>query len=150
MPGGGRSFQYAPAGVSGGIFESGAVGSVILRCRHLGTSLQWYRETLGWAPVASSDDGGERYATFSVGGILVSLWELPQGEQPARAGIRGQHVAIFVHDDLDALRRRLIERGIVAEEVIEAERYRSFRFDDPDGNVFAVTTAVGGLPPALA
>lgn len=134
--------DYAPGSMSTGPFAESATASVILRCRDLATAVPWYRECLGWAPVSSGSQGSDHHVTFSVGGLLISLWELPVGVEPAQAGIRGAYVAVFVHDDLEHLRDRLIERGVPARRIIEAGDFRSFRFSDPDGNVFEVTSSV--------
>ncbi|MBI2168675.1 MAG: VOC family protein [Actinobacteria bacterium] len=127
--------------MSAGVFEKSATASVILRCSDLANSLAWYREKLGWAPIGRGNEGGENFATFSVGGLLVSLWELPPDAEPARAGIRGAYVAIYIHADVAALRDRLLDRGVEARDTIQAGNFMSFRFADPDGNVFEVTTA---------
>ncbi|HLG01710.1 MAG TPA: VOC family protein [Acidimicrobiia bacterium] len=131
--------------MSTGAFEA-ATASVILRCRDLGTTVPWYRECLGWAPVSSGSEGGDHHVTFSVGGLLISLWELPVGVEPAQAGIRGAYVAMYVHENLERLRDRLTERGVAARAIIDAGDFRSFRFSDPDGNVFEVTSSVASTP----
>lgn len=136
--------------MTAGVFEGTAIASVILRCADLERSLQWYREKLGWAHLSRGVVGHEEFATYSAGGLLISLWQLPPGEAPARAGIRGAYVTIYVHDDVPTLRDRLVQRGVEAHDLIDVDTFTSFRFADPDGNVFEVTTAkAGAVPPVL-
>lgn len=128
------------------LFEESAVCSVVLPCRDLDASLHWYRDKLGWAAISRATEGSDVFATFSIGGLLVSLWELPDGEEAA-TDLAAPHIVIYVYQDFDRLRRRLAERGVELGDVIQAEHHAVFRFRDPDGNAFEVTTATGGEPP---
>ena len=90
-------------------------------------SKKFYGETLGWKLETDTPEvGGFRFGQ----GYLVAQ----QGAGSHGSG--GTHVAVRV-DDADAEHARLAQRGVGVSEVrVQPWGERSFRFSDPDGNVW--------------
>jgi catechol 2,3-dioxygenase-like lactoylglutathione lyase family enzyme len=97
-------------------------------------ALAWYRDVLGMRPTLV--DESNRFALLEAGPVRIALKE---GETT------GERL-VFLVDDLDTERRRLIDCGVAVGESREnvAEGYREIRLADPEGmpiRLFAWTGA---------
>jgi glyoxylase I family protein len=122
-------------------------------CRDLEPTIAFYRDTLGLQIVrdaASDDDPGARHVWFDAGdGSLVSFMEyavLPEGVVGAGST---HHFALRVgtHDELEAWRDYLRERGLECTEMLDRGAFHSIYLHDPDGHVVEIATGVSAGGP---
>lgn len=102
----------------------------VIRVARWQTTLRWYVDTLGLAPLLV--DTAHEFALLGAGVGRVGL----QGvKDPQASTSRARVRLVFQVADLDGERRRLIKCGIdVGEPVVySAEGYREIRFQDPEG-----------------
>src|SRR5438874_9858589 len=94
---------------SRGVFETATMAATIVRVRDVAASVSWYRDKLGLEPLHVGSDGPEHpIAAYSIAGSVVSLWQLPEGEERARdENDRNSYVVAVVDDDLEGLREVL-------------------------------------------
>ncbi|TMD59743.1 MAG: VOC family protein [Chloroflexi bacterium] len=108
-----------------------AVGHVGLTVRDLARAERFYRETIGFRPVAYHEGV---IAIFAVGDTQTDLFLMP-GE-PHEAEID------LISDDVDAMHTELVARGVECDAPRDEKRsgHRSFTFVDSEGNRVAVTS----------
>jgi catechol 2,3-dioxygenase-like lactoylglutathione lyase family enzyme len=102
----------------------------VIRVAKWQTTVRWYIDTLGLAPVLL--DAAHEFALLSAGGGRLGL----QGVKEAQAASgRGKVRLVFQVRDLDRESQRLIDEGVPVGEPIENqdEGYREIRFQDPEG-----------------
>lgn len=117
--------------------------ATVLRVRDVSESVRWWREKLGVEPLHVGADGDHPIAAFVVAGSIVSLWQLPAGEQRTKDdNDRNSYVVLVVGDDLVGLRDDLVGRGVDADEPRRSAGNEFFWFHDPDGNRFEVSRPV--------
>ncbi len=122
----------------GSIFDDATMGVTILRVRDVATSVEWYRDHLGVEPLHVGADGPEHpIATYQVGGIFFTLWQLPAGtERNDVADSTTYATFLLPHEtNLESRRRRLAVTGVRVDRVVRtSENNRLFQFSDLDGN----------------
>ncbi len=124
-----------------GIFDGAAMVTTIVRVRDVAASVRWYREKLGLEPVHVGYDGPEHpIAAYEIAGAVVSLWQLPPGEERAREhNDTNTYVCAIMTDDLEPARAALIDRGVDVGEIRCSANNEFFWFHDPDGNRFELS-----------
>ena len=108
-----------------------AVGHVGLTARDLSRAARFYREVIGFRPVAYHEGV---IAILAIGDTQTDLFLMP-GEQ------RDSEIDL-ISDDVDAMRAQLVARGVECDAPRDDKRsgHRSFTFVDTEGNRVAVTT----------
>jgi len=124
----------------------GALGPVtmvttVLRVSDLAASVTWFRDRLGIEPVFVSPHGAaEPLASFPFAGAVLTLWQLPPGEERNRTDLdRTSYVVVVVDGELDPIHDRLESAGVEVTEVAPGADNERFYFFDPDGNRFEVS-----------
>jgi catechol 2,3-dioxygenase-like lactoylglutathione lyase family enzyme len=127
-----------------GPFEAATLAATIVRVRDVAASVNWYRDKLGLEPVHVGSDGPEHpIAAYSIAGAVVSLWQLPSGEERTRdENDRNSYVVAVVDDDLEAVRELLASRGVEVSEVRRTANNEYCWFYDPDGNRFELSRPI--------
>ncbi|QUH03554.1 VOC family protein [Saccharopolyspora erythraea] len=100
---------------------------VSLMVRDLDDALEFYTGALGMRPRTDRPTSGVRGAWLDLGAHQVHLIE---GTPPPAVG---QHFAVRV-DDLEAARRRLLDRGTDVSEAVAVGSARQAFLQDPSGN----------------
>src|SRR4051812_32684234 len=127
-------------------------------CRDLEPTIAFYRDTLGLPIVrdaASDDDPDARHVWFDAGaGSLVRFREYGLVAEGLVA-IGSTHlfaIRVGTHDELEAWRAYLRERGLECTDVLDRGAFHSIYVNDPDGHVVEIATGVsaGGPPPPPA
>jgi hypothetical protein len=103
----------------------------VIRVASWTTTVRWYIDTLGLAPVLL--DAQHEFALLSAGSGRLGL----QGVRETRSATgSGKVRLVFQVRDLEIERQRLIERGVVVGATVENldEGYREIRLQDPEGS----------------
>jgi glyoxylase I family protein len=122
-------------------------------CRDLEPTIAFYRDTLG-LPIArdaaSDDDPDARHVWFDAGdGSFVTFMEyrfMPEGV----IGLGSIHhfaIRVGTHDELQAWRDYLRERGLDCTDVLDRGAFHSIYLRDPDGHVVEIATGAGAGGP---
>lgn len=107
------------------------MASLVVRVRRLECAAEWYRETFG-ATVEVSADGRHPIATMTLGGTVISLWQLMEGERPPCGSVSDPYIVVVVQRDIDEVRDELIRRGVDVTPLSEKSHLtRFFRMRDP-------------------
>ena len=117
--------------------------SASLTVKDLAKSLGWYRDVLGFVVDREHErDGRPVAASLKAGQVRILInqddgakgWDRPKGE--------GFSLQITTAQDVDALARRIVERGgtLVTEPADMPWGARAFRVQDPDGFRLAIST----------
>jgi catechol 2,3-dioxygenase-like lactoylglutathione lyase family enzyme len=132
-----------------GIFDDASMAATILRVRDVAASVRWYREKLGLEPIHVGADGPEQpFASYTIAGAVVSLWQLPAGQVRMRQdNDRNSYVVVVLNQDLEVARRALIDRGVEVAEVRRSANNEFVWFYDLDGNRFELSRFVGQYGP---
>jgi catechol 2,3-dioxygenase-like lactoylglutathione lyase family enzyme len=132
-----------------GIFDDASMAATILRVRDVAASVRWYREKLGLEPIHVGADGPEQpFASYTIAGAVVSLWQLPAGQVRMRQdNDRNSYVVVVLSQDLEVARRALIVRGVEVGEVRRSANNEFVWFYDLDGNRFELSRFVGQYGP---
>ena len=120
-------------------------------CRDLNQTIAFYRDVLGLPIVRdepSDDDPDARHVWFDCGdGTFVTFMEygrLPDGV----VGIGSTHhfaLRVETHDELQAWRDYLRERGVECTEVLDRGAFHSLYLRDPDEHVVEIATRGPGF-----
>ncbi|MEP7055614.1 MAG: VOC family protein [Actinomycetota bacterium] len=117
--------------------EFPSVGHVAVTVRDLSTSVPWYEQLIGAAPVLDEDTGPFRHVVFALGNTLFGLHEFPEGAvgsafDERRLGL--DHVAFGCanRDELSTWQARLEELGIAHGGIKDAGYGSGLSFRDPD------------------
>jgi len=118
----------------------------------LDASIAFYRDVLGLPIVRdepSDDDPDARHVWFDCGdGTFVTFMEygrMPDGV----VGIGSTHhfaLRVETHDELQAWRDYLRERGVECTEVLDRGAFHSIYLRDPDGHIVEIATRGPGFP----
>lgn len=116
------------------------MATVVLRVADLERSIDWYRDRLGMSPIHRDADGDTPpYAVYDVSGVVVTVWQLPPGQdRSAQDNDRNSYVILLYGGDIDALHKRLVTAEINVEPMRESANNRFFWFYDPDNNRWEV------------
>src|SRR5580704_18278362 len=119
--------------------------TTVLRVSDLAASVSWFQDRLKIEPVfVSPHDAAEPLASFPFAGAVLTLWQLPRGEEHDRTHLdRTTYVVVVVDVELDPIRDRLAAAGVEVTEVGPGADNDRFYFFDPDGNRFEVSRPSG-------
>jgi catechol 2,3-dioxygenase-like lactoylglutathione lyase family enzyme len=128
-----------------GIFNGASMVSTVLRVQDVAASVIWYREKLGLEPDHVGNDGPDHpIAVYSIAGSSVALWQLPAGRMRVRLdNDSNTYVVVLVDDDLETVRRNLVERGVEVGDVQRSAETEFLWFHDLDDNRFEVSRPRG-------
>jgi catechol 2,3-dioxygenase-like lactoylglutathione lyase family enzyme len=103
--------------------------------------VDWYVQTLGLRLVMHDETRG--FALLSAGNGKLALKRSTRADRPTRKHVR----LVFVVEDVECERARLVARGVVVSEPEENrdEAFREMRLTDPEGTpitLFSWTTSV--------
>ena len=123
------------------LFERATMLATIVRVRDVAASVEWYRDKLGLEPLHVGSDGPEHpIAAFAIAGSVISLWQLPPGEERERGdNDRNTYVVAVMEDDLAPRRAELESCGVEVGELHRSANNEFFWFYDLDGNRFEVS-----------
>jgi catechol 2,3-dioxygenase-like lactoylglutathione lyase family enzyme len=126
------------------IFDDASMVTTVLRVCDVAASVHWYREKLGLEPVHVGADGPDHpIAVYTVAGAVVSLWQLPLGQNRMPAdNDRNSYVVVVTDGDLESSRQALLERGVDVSEVHRSTHHEFVWFHDLDGNRFELSRPV--------
>jgi catechol 2,3-dioxygenase-like lactoylglutathione lyase family enzyme len=132
--------------VTGGIFDDASMVTTILRVRDVAASVHWYRDKLGLEPVHVGADGPDHpIAVYAIAGAVVSLWQLPAGQERVRGdNDRNSYLCMIMNGDLESPRQALIERGVEVGEIRGSANNEFMWFHDLDGNRFELSRPLQG------
>jgi catechol 2,3-dioxygenase-like lactoylglutathione lyase family enzyme len=124
-----------------GILDGALMVSTILRVRDVDASVRWYREKLGLEPVHVGADGQEHpIAVYTIAGSVVTLWQLPAGQDRTREdNDRNTYVVAVLDGALESARDELIARGVDVGEIRRSANNEFLWFNDLDGNRFELS-----------
>jgi len=110
------------------------MATVVLRVADLERSVEWYREKLGLAPLHRGADGNTPpYAVYDVSGVIVTVWQLWEGQDRANENNdRNSYVILVYGGDIVALHQRLVTAGVKTDAMRDSANNRFFWFYDPD------------------
>jgi catechol 2,3-dioxygenase-like lactoylglutathione lyase family enzyme len=116
-----------------GVFDGVSMGAIILRVADVEAAVDWYRANFEIEPLRVGADGQHRIATYALGGIVVSLWQLP-ADCNDRPDPDICSYPVFVTDDLDAAHQELVSKALKTTGIRQSTVTRFFQTQDPDGN----------------
>jgi catechol 2,3-dioxygenase-like lactoylglutathione lyase family enzyme len=124
-----------------GIFDGALMVSTILRVRDVDASVRWYREKLGLEPVHVGADGQEHpIAVYTIAGSVVTLWQLPAGQERTREdNDRNTYVVAVLNGALECARDELVARGVDVGDIRRSANNEFLWFHDLDGNRFELS-----------
>jgi catechol 2,3-dioxygenase-like lactoylglutathione lyase family enzyme len=130
-----------------GIFDDASMTATILRVRDVAASVGWYREKLGLESIHVGADGPEHpFASYTIAGAVVSLWQLPAGQVRTRHdNDRNSYVVVVMNQDLEIARRALVDSGVEVGEVRRSANNEFVWFYDLDGNRFELSRSRPGI-----
>jgi catechol 2,3-dioxygenase-like lactoylglutathione lyase family enzyme len=123
------------------IFDGASMAATVLRVRDVDASVGWYREKLGLEPIHVGADGPEHpFASFSIAGSIVSLWQLPPGQAHViKDNDTSSYVVVVMNADLEPVREALVADGVTVTEVRRSAQNEFVWFYDLDGNRFELS-----------
>ena len=106
-------------------------------------SSKFYEETLGFQLISKADD---RHVFFKIGQNILLLFnpEVTRHEDtlPPHFAKGPQHIAFEVPaEEYEGTRSELSQKVKITHEQAWGQRFHSFYFDDPDGNVLEIVPA---------
>jgi len=115
--------------------------TTVLRVSDLAASVTWFRDRLKIEPVfVSPHDAAAPLASFPFAGAVLTLWELPPGEERDHTDHdRTTYVVVVIEGELGPVHDRLAAAGVEVTEVAPGTDNERFFFFDPDGNRFEVS-----------
>jgi hypothetical protein len=125
-------------------FTDASMSATIVRVRDVAASVAWFEERLGLSPLHVGADGSEHpIAAYSIAGSIMSLWQLPPGEQRDRAdNDRNSYLVIVMRDDISKVRDALASRGVTVGQLRTSANNEFFWFYDLDDNRFEVSRPI--------
>jgi catechol 2,3-dioxygenase-like lactoylglutathione lyase family enzyme len=116
-----------------------SLAAPILRVRDVAATVTWFRDVLELEPLHVGADGEHPFAAFSVAGAVISLWQLPRGEERRREdNVRNTYVVFQTTRDPQDIRDELTGRGVDVGKLQQSADNEFFWFHDLDGNRFEV------------
>jgi len=125
-----------------GLFDRVSMGAIILRVRDVDAAVDWYRASFEIEPLRVGVDGQHRIATYALGGLVVSLWQLP-AERHDRPNTDVCPYPVFVTGDLDSAHDALVSKGLNTTGIRESTLTRFFQTEDLDGNRWEFSETYG-------
>ena len=127
--------------MTGSIFDGASMVVIVLRARDVDASVTWYRDKLGLEPLHVGADGPDHpFATFSIAGSVVTLWQLRQGRaRSTEVDDTGSYMVIVVDADRESVRIALAGNGVRVSEVRQSAKNEFVWFYDLDGNRFELS-----------
>jgi hypothetical protein len=116
-----------------GLFDDVTIGAIILRVASVDAAIEWYRANLEIEPVRVGADGEHPIATYSLGGMMVSLWQLPVGCTD-RPHTDVCPYPVFVTKDIGRAHEALVSKGLRTTGIRASTSTRFFQTEDLDGN----------------
>jgi catechol 2,3-dioxygenase-like lactoylglutathione lyase family enzyme len=115
--------------------------ATIVRVRDVAASVEWYRDHLGLRPIHQGSDGPEHpIAAYAVGSGVITLWQLPPGEERrSEDNDRNSYVVLVMSSDLEEVRERLAGRGVAVGPLRRSANNEFFWCHDPDDNRFEIS-----------
>lgn len=119
------------------------MATVVLRVTDLDKSIGWYRDKLGMEPLHRGADGDTPpYAVYDVSGVIVTVWQLFDGQdRVAQDNDLNSYVILVYGGEVGGLRDRLSASGVRAEELRHSKNNVFFWFYDLDDNRWEVSQA---------
>lgn len=116
-----------------GLFDDVTMGAIILRVASVDAAIEWYRANFEIEPLHVGADGEHRIASYSLGGLVVSLWQRPAGctERPHTDVCP---YPVFVTNDIDQAHDALVSKGLKTTGIRASTIARFFQTEDLDGN----------------
>ena len=104
-----------PLGVLGPV----TMVTTVVRVSDLSASVTWFRERLQIEPLfVSPRDAAEPLASFPLAGAVLTLWELPRGEERAGTDLeRTAYVVVVIDGELGPVHDQLAAAGVEVTEV---------------------------------
>lgn len=135
------TFDQPASETEPGLLADVQLASLILRVADLDRSIEWYDHHLGLRPVHRGQDGNTPgYAAYVVGGVVLTMWELPEGQdRHDQDNNRNSYVVLVCAGDIEERRDELVSRGVPAGAMRTSKNNRFFWFHDPDGNRWEVS-----------
>lgn len=116
-----------------GLFDEVTMGTVILRVASVDAAVEWYRTNFSIEPLRVGTDGEHRIASYSLGGLVVSLWQLPAGCTD-RPNLDVCPYPVFVTKDIVTAHDALLSKGLKTTGIRSSAVARFFQTEDLDGN----------------
>jgi hypothetical protein len=116
-----------------GLFNRVSMGAIILRVADVDAAVEWYRANFEVEPLRVGADGQHRIATYALGGLVLSLWQLP-ADCDDRPNTDVSAYPVFVTDDLDTAHHALVSKGLNTTGIRQSTITRFFQTEDLDGN----------------
>ena len=118
--------------------------SASLTVKDLPTSLQWYRDILGFTVDQNHERGGKLMAVSLRAGtdVRVLLTQDDGAKGLDRVKGEGFSLQIAIREDIDALAQRIRDAGVTFDTELTDTPWgvRMFRLRDPDGFRFTIST----------
>ena len=132
-----------PAGAPESFVSTALAAS--LTVKDLPASLAWYRDVLGFAVAHTYDRGGAPFAaSLRAGAVMILLTQDDGAKGLDRAKGEGMSLQFTSEQNIDELAKGIVDRGgVIDSGPIDIMGARAFRFRDPDGFKFSVTSPRG-------
>ena len=115
--------------------------AVVVRVANRDRTVEWFRETLGLAPVLVATDGAEHpIALYRVCGLNFAVWQLAPGVTRDRAENKRNSFVTMTHPDPRSAHDTLVAAGAEVGPVSGSEHHVFFYLHDPDGNRYEITS----------
>jgi catechol 2,3-dioxygenase-like lactoylglutathione lyase family enzyme len=113
-----------------------------LTVKDLPASIAWYRDVLGFTVMRTFDRGGPMFAASLKAGTVAVLLTQDDGSKGLdRARGEGFSLQFTSEQNIDELAKGFVERGGVIESgPIDLMGARAFRFVDPNGFKFSISS----------
>ncbi len=122
------------------MFDDASMVSTVLRVRDVAASVRRYREKLGLEPIYVGADGDHPIALCRIAGSVVSMWQLPAGQERLRDdNDRNTYIVVVMNSDLVPVRQELFDRGVDVGEIRRSADNEFVWFHDLDGNRFELS-----------
>ncbi|MBA3652894.1 MAG: phosphotransferase [Actinobacteria bacterium] len=117
------------------------LATVAIRVASLERAVDWYREHLGLEPLHMGADGNTPpYAAYTVAGMIITAWQLADGEaRNAEENDRNSYLIFVYGGDIDALHARLVSEGVRVDPLRSSANNAFFWFYDLDDNRWEVS-----------
>jgi uncharacterized glyoxalase superfamily protein PhnB len=116
-----------------GLFDKVSMGAIILRVADIDAAIDWYRSNFEIEPLRVGADGDHRIASYALGDLVVSLWQLPAGCN-VRPNADVCAYPVFVTENLDTAHQALASKGLETAGIRHSTITRFFQTQDLDGN----------------
>ncbi len=117
------------------------LATVAIRVADLDAAITWYSDHLGLEPLHRGADGNTPpYAAYTVAGMIITVWQLSEGEiRNAADNDRNSYLIFVFAGELDGLHARLASEGVRVDPLRSSANNRFFWFYDLDDNRWEVS-----------